>query len=234
MVTGARSIARTHHTHAFQWLLLLGWFATNSAWAQQHHYVSTTDGQPHDVMVTVQQGAVTTIVLEEYKRYSKHLLHPTRGTQRWELRDDKLGHNFIAKRDGRIIHIKGTFQQEPIDKQIEVGDALWYNKLDHGLSDFAASDRQKQAFFALKLLSDLDPIDMEAEKVGTERVVVGGKSLEAVKVKLTLNHFLLSKMWSAHCWFRPSDGLFLRYQGANGRPGTPETVIEWHGRAEPR
>ena len=183
-------------------------------------------------MVTMHRAiGGSTLVLEEYKRYSKHLFHPTLGTKVWELRDQKLGHHFVARRDGEWVHIKGTFQQQPIDKRVAVGNGLWYNKLDHGLTDFARSSRSKQSFFALKLLSDLEPIDMEAEKEGTERITVNGKAFEAIKVKLTLDHFLLSKMWSAYCWFRSSDGLFLRYQGASGRPGTPETIIEWQGEA---
>ena len=196
--------------------------------AQRYRYLSTTDGHSHEVLVTKEENATgqTLLTLKEYKRYSQHVFHPKWGTERWELRDEKLGHDFVAQRTDDVIRIRGTFQHEPVQKEVDIGNAIWYNKLDHGLSDFAISNRATHSFEALRLLDDLDLIGMDAERIGPERITLGGQSYEAIKVKLTLNHFLLSKLWSAYCWFRASDGLFLRYQGANGKPGTPETVIE--------
>ena len=196
--------------------------------AQHYRYLSTTDGHSHEVLVERREDASgqTILTLTEPKRYSQHVFHPKWGTERWELRDEKLGHNFVAQRSDGVIHITGTFQKGPIKKEVRIDDAIWFNKLDHGLSNFAASDQASLSFEALKLMDDLDLIGMEVERVGTERIKLNEKSYEAIKVKLTLNHFLLSKLWSAYCWFRASDGLFLRYQGANGKPGTPETIIE--------
>ena len=54
----------------------------------------------------------------------------------------------------------------------------------------------------------------------TNFLIVCGKTYDAVKVKLTMDNFLLAKLW-----FRTSDDLFLRYEG-NSDPGTPDTVIE--------
>lgn len=201
--------------------------------AQKYHYVSTTEDRPHDIVVTKEktpQGK-DVLTLEEHKLYSQHTFNPRLGTERWALRDDKSDHNFVAQREGDLIRIEGTFHGEPVNKTVDIDENVWFNKLDHGLSTFAVSNQEELSFWVLKLLSDMDPIKMTAEKEGTERIEVAGESYEAVKIKLTLDHFILSKLWAAHCWYRTSDGLFLRYQGANGRPGTPETVIELQGAA---
>ena len=201
--------------------------ANHYTYAQKYHYVSTTADHAHDIMVTKEKtGGNNVLTLEEYKLYSEHVFDPSIGTEQWALRDDKSDHDFVAKREGDLIRIRGTFRGKPVDKEVDIDDDVWFNKLDHGLSAFAVSDRQEISFWVLKLLSDLDPIKMTAEKEGVERIKVGGKSYEAVKVKLVLDHFILSKLWSAQCWYRTSDGLFLRYQGANGRPGTPVTTID--------
>ncbi len=213
--------------HSLLYIFLVSCFTGNVATAQQYHYVSTTADHAHDITVTKEKKqGMDMLTLEEHKLYSEHVFHPTMGTKQWTLRDDKVDHNFVAKRAGNAIHIKGNFHGEPLEKTVKIDDDVWFNKLDHGLSAFARSDQEELSFWVLKLLSDLDPIKMTAEKQEPERIRVGGQNYEAVKVKLTLNHFILSKMWSARCWYRASDGLFLRYEGANGRPGTPVTVIE--------
>ena len=203
-------------------------FLSHDINAQQYHYKSQTKGGPaFDVYVKKYQHEQRNILeLTENDRYSKHTFDAKLGTKQWRLRDAPEHHDFTAIREGNYIHIQGIFKNEPVDKKVEIDQGPWYNKLDHGLSKFAISDQQKTDFWVLKLLSDLDATQMHAEKVGEESIKVGGESYPAVKVKLTLHGFLLSKMWSAYCWYRATDGLFLRYEGANGGPGTPTTIIE--------
>ncbi len=213
--------------HSFLYLFLVSCFTGNYANAQQYHYVSTTADHAHDITVTKEKkSGADVLTLEEYKLYSQHVFHPTMGTKQWVLHDKKVDHNFVARRTDNAIHIKGNFHGKPVEKTVEIDEDVWFNKLDHGLSAFAVSDQEALSFWVLKSLSDLDPIKMTAEKEGPERIKMGEQTYDAVKVKLTLNHFILSKLWSARCWYRASDGLFLRYEGANGRPGTPVTVIE--------
>ncbi len=201
-------------------LLLLTLFCANShgTFAQKYHYVSTTEDRPHDIMVTKEKArdGKNVLTLEEYKLYSRHTFNPHTGTEQWALRDDKSDHDFVARREGDLIRISGSFHGEPVKKTVDIDEDVWFNKLDHGLSSFAVSDQEALSFWVLKLLSDLDPIKMIAEKEGVERIEVSGKSYEAVKIKLVLDHFILSKLWAARCWYRTSDGLFLRYEGANG------------------
>ena len=209
-------------------LLTLCCAISHGIFAQKYHYISTTADRPHDIMVTkekTRQGK-NILTLEEYKLYSQHTFNPHLGTEQWALRDDKSDHDFVAQREDDLIRISGSFHGKPIDKTVDIDEDVWFNKLDHGLSAFAVSNREELSFWVLKLLSDLDPIKMVAEKEGVERIEVSGASYEAIKIKLVLDHFILSKLWSARCWYRASDGLFLRYEGANGRPGTPVTVIE--------
>ncbi|WKN41648.1 hypothetical protein [Tunicatimonas pelagia] len=195
--------------------------------AQQYQYAGLFGENAYDIQVLKQQeDGKSILVLEEKQRYSKHTFHPKLGTEKWVLRDEKEKHDFTAQRTGDQIKIWGTFQGESVDKTVDIDERQWFNKLDHGLSEFAASDQQELSFWVLKLVSDLDPLKMEAKKLGTESLTIDGKAYDAVKVKLTIDNFMLSKLWSAELWYRISDGLFLRYEGANGGPGTPITIIE--------
>lgn len=216
---------------ASRWITLMGiagfGLVATPLSAQQYLYDGLFGKHAYGIRVNKQLKAnKPVLILEEKKRYSEHTFHPKLGTEKWVLRDEKENHNFTARRVGDRIKISGTFQGEPIEKTVDIDERLWFNKLDHGLSNFITSDQQELSFWVLKLISDLDPLKMEAKKVGTEPLTIDGKTYKTVKVKLTIDNFMLSKLWSAELWYRASDGLFLRYEGANGGPGTPLTIIE--------
>ncbi|MEQ9442365.1 MAG: hypothetical protein RIG62_25220 [Cyclobacteriaceae bacterium] len=218
------------YSFRISWLLwVLGWSA-GALHAQQYSYAGQIGENVYDISVHMRtEEGQPVLVLEEKKRYSEHTFDATLGTKKWVLRDTKDQHDFIARRSGNQIHVQGLFKGESIDKVMDIDERPWFNKLDHGLSNFAASDQEMLSFWVLKILSDLDPVKFEAVKGGIETITVGGHTYDAVKIDLTIDHFILSKLWSAELWYRASDGLFLRYEGVNGRPGTPATIIELEG-----
>ena len=70
----------------------------------------------------------------------------------------------------------------------------------------------------------LTPIRMQATKVGTDTVLLDGVPTEAVKVRLAPDG-LLAAFWHGHYWYRKTDGLFLKFEGRRGLPGSPMTVV---------
>jgi hypothetical protein len=62
---------------------------------------------------------------------------------------------------------------------------------------------------------------------GEEKVVLAGKEIEAVHVRISLSG-LLAVFWHGDYWYRKADGRFLRYRGKN-RPGGPEALSELVG-----
>ncbi|WPP52216.1 hypothetical protein [Catalinimonas niigatensis] len=166
------------------------------------------------------------LIFTDPETYSRHVFQPEGFTQSWKYKDEKNKHDFEAVREGNQIHIQGIFNGEPVQKTVDIDEKQWLNKLDHGLSQWAKSQENELVFWTLKLSSDLDPIKFRAKKLGTESISLPEGEYEAVKVKLTLDGFLLSQLWSAYCWYEVDSGLFLKYEGANGGPGTPTTTIE--------
>ncbi len=208
-------------------------FAALSLSAQEYRYAGLFGDNSYEISVRkYHEEGKPKLVLEEEKRYSEHTFHPEMGTEKWVLRDEKEDHQFTARRVGDQIHVQGKFQGEAIDKTVAVDERLWFNKLDHGLSYFAASDQEELSFWVLKLVSDMDPIEFNAEKEGIEQLTMDEQTYEAIRIKLTIDNFILSKLWSAELWYRTSDGLFLRYEGTNGGPGTPKTIIELEGEVD--
>jgi hypothetical protein len=69
---------------------------------------------------------------------------------------------------------------------------------------------------------------LSVQKGGREPIVVAGTRVEAVRLKMTVPG-LPVLFWSAPWWFRASDGTFLRFEMAQGMPGTPKTILELIG-----
>ncbi len=197
-----------------------------SAFSQEMIYVSTTSGEETIQEISrVLKGPSQIIEIQEPHQYSKHLFCPRGSTETWIHRNDRENTQFVAKRQDNSIRIEGTFKGEKLQKTVAIDEDAWINKMDFGLSHFAMSEEETMTYWTLKL-ADLEPLHFRAEKLGAERLQINGRQVEAIKIKITLKNFLLSKLWSAHLWYRSSDGLFLKYEGAKGRPGTPVTTIE--------
>jgi len=165
------------------------------------------------------------LILTSSHKYSKHI-YPTPGyTSSWQLKDTISSHDFLVERFQNTLSISGKYAGGPISKTVEIDDKPWINKLDHGLSAWVLSDEDELVFWALRLSSDLDPIEFEAEKVDREEIFTPAGSFRAIKVKLRLHGFFISNLWSATLWYREKDGLFIKYQGDSG-PGTSLRTIE--------
>jgi hypothetical protein len=196
--------------------------------AQEYFYTEVTDNTKTNLQITKKETEDGTflITMKDDHRDSRHYFEPEGYTIRWEHSDTQLGHDFDVVRSGDKIAIKGTFQGKPIDKIVDIDESVWMNKVDHALSSWVRSDDEEVEFWILKLSSDLDPLKIRAEKVGHEILKLNQKTFLTIKVKLTLCGFFLSHLWSSYYWYREEDGLFLKFRGAMGRPGTPLTTIE--------
>jgi hypothetical protein len=201
--------------------------------AQELEYMETTGQEETLLKIRIKpRSEGKELIFTDPETYSRHRFQPEGFTQSWIHKDKENQHDFEAIREGNQIHIKGTFKGEVIQKTVKIDERQWINKLDHGLSVWAVGEEDELVFWTLKLSSDLDPIKFRAEKLGTESITLPEGTFDAVKVKLTLDGFLLSSLWSAYCWYEVSSGLFLKYEGANGGPGTPTTTIELNKMAD--
>ena len=196
--------------------------------AQKYGYAEITNNTKTNLQIIKEQTkeGIFLITMKDEYRDSRHYFEPEGYTIRWEHSDTKLGHDFDVVRMGEKVAIQGTFQGKTIDKTVEIDEDMWTNKVDHALSDWVRSDEEEVEFWILKLSSDLDPLKIRAEKVGYEVINLNHRTFQTIKVKLTLCGFFLSHLWSSYYWYRKEDGLFLKFRGAMGRPGTPLTTIE--------
>jgi hypothetical protein len=128
-----------------------------------------------------------------------------------------------AERIGDQIHLSGRFDSKVIDKNQPIDARPWYQPLSFSLQRMVARDQQTTDFWTIR--SDtLEVVAMKAEKSGREEIPSGKETQTADKVVIR-QAGLMSALWHAEYWFRPSDNLFVQYKGTHGLPGTAETSI---------
>ena len=128
-----------------------------------------------------------------------------------------------CRQDDRLI-LNGDLNGNAVQKEWTIGDSPWYQALSYCLRPFLKSTSRKIEFWMIRP-DTVDAVKLCAEKAEVEPITVNGRCFEAWKVKIYRTGFL-SIFWQGEYWYRVKDGLFLKYSGIHGPPGTPPTVVE--------
>ncbi|MDA3813594.1 MAG: hypothetical protein PF570_05000 [Candidatus Cloacimonetes bacterium] len=145
-------------------------------------------------------------------------------TQKFTYKDSINNIDLSAIKDSENVILKGIFGDKVIDAIVELDESPWKQSMSYSLSEFALSGEDKIKYWIIRL-DKFKSEKMQAEKTGSEDIIINSKLYHTIKVKISAVG-LRSKFWSGHYWFRDSDGLFLRYEALNGLPGSTKTVIE--------
>jgi hypothetical protein len=194
--------------------------------SRQYTYLENTDAV---------ESSHTWILRHSGKHIETHWITPdkvyfnlcdeTGATLEWRLRENAA--DIRARRSGNLIRLEGIRDGKAISEDIEIDESPWFQPLSYALGRFSQSQRDSVVFWTIRP-DNLDVVKFQARNLGDEQVTTIAGSFPARKISIALNGFL-SHFWQAHYWFRQADGLFVRYQGANGLPGTPTTTIQLGG-----
>lgn len=196
---------------------------TVSATEKNYVYKGTTK----DVVVTYNEkvakgNEIIDISFSNNGDVTKTILNPDFTTKTWEYRDKEQNTKLVAEKNGAVIQVKGRVKGKEISREFKIGNRPWYQAVNLSFGVFVLSGKDRQEFW---IMQNLKGYNMVAIRDKEEILQVNGQDVAAVKVRMTLTGWV-SRFWNVYYWFRKSDGLYLRYEGANGSPGTPVTVIE--------
>ena len=199
-------------------------YTAEESW--QHTYLENTGAveSSHTWIVRKRGERVETHWITPDKAYF-NLCDATGATLEWRFRGNAA--DIRAWRSGDRIRLEGTRDGKTVNEDIEIDASPWFQPLSYALGRFSQSQRDSIAFWTIRP-DNLDVVKLRASNLGDEQVTTKAGTFTARKISISLNGFL-SHFWQAHYWFRHTDGLFVRYRGANGLPGTPTTTIQLGG-----
>jgi len=146
-------------------------------------------------------------------------------TVEWHLRD--ATEDITARRFDNLIAFAGSRAGKKFYKDISIDKSPWFQPIPYALGRFSQSRLDTVVFWAIRP-DNLDVVKLLAKRDGEDRITTRTGPLLARKIRISLDG-ILSHFWTANYWFRDSDGLFIRYEGANGFPGTPMTTMQLDG-----
>ncbi len=213
------------HGSAFAWLILCVLLFPAQALSgviREYRYRETTGSESVEFLYRVEQEVHATITCSQPDETRRTVCSLSGATLEWETKDADRD---IAARlvDGQI-RVNGVVQGKPVAKAFPKDDVPWFQLLSFSLRPFVQSHETVVVFQMLRP-DNLSVVKLEAKKVGGASVTVGGEALVASRVRVS-PPWPLSLAWRGYYWFRESDGLFLRYEGINGPPGTAKTVVQ--------
>ncbi|WP_319523776.1 hypothetical protein [uncultured Desulfosarcina sp.] len=188
-----------------------------------HHYREATGASSKDASWHLSRG--DTLVLTYTTATERHVTTTGRSyrTLCWQVTDAAAGNDFVAQRKGDTIVIEGTFKGEPLDKTLDIDDAPWYQATSLSLRGLIASDDSERVFWTIRP-DTLTPHKIKAVKkeIETATSEENPKRLQHIRLRAT---GMLAPFWKSDYWFALPRGIFQRFEGPSGPPGSPITVV---------
>jgi hypothetical protein len=144
-------------------------------------------------------------------------------TIRWQVTDASDGTDFVAERRGDTIVIEGRFKGESVRKTLTVDDAPWYQATSLSLRGLIASNLSELVFWTIRP-DTLTPHKIKAVKKETETAASEKNPEELQHIRLRATG-MLAPFWKSDYWFTLPRGIFQRFEGPSGPPGSPMTVV---------
>ena len=145
------------------------------------------------------------------------------GTSDWQMTDQKAGTALHGIRTGNVIHVTGTLKNRPVERDVKVDPAPWYQVFGPLLQELLPAGAAQADFWVVNP-DDLSAHKMQVKRAGSERITIRGAAVDTIKM-----HFspagALAPFWGADFWYRASDGVYVSSRlPENG--GTTVTTIE--------
>jgi len=148
---------------------------------------------------------------------------PGYDTIRWSVTNDIEQTELSAQRQGNAIVLSGRFRGRPIHKTLEIDDGPWYQATSLSLRALIASGDSERVFWTIRY-ETLTAHRIKAIKKEMETAESNDHHLPLLHIRLTLPG-LMAPFWKSDYWFSMPDGIFFRFEGPSGPPGSPTTTV---------
>jgi hypothetical protein len=144
-------------------------------------------------------------------------------TSRWQVFAHDNRTKFVAQRDQNTIVVRGLFKGKPLEKTIHIDHHPWYQATSLSLRKLIASVDSEKVFWTIRF-DNLSVHKLKASKVDIEEMASRGEVRRFQRIRLNLTG-LLKPFWKSDYWFSLPNGIFYRFEGPSGPPGSPLTTV---------
>jgi hypothetical protein len=192
---------------------------------EAHRYIETTGDNRQEIHWRLEKDSEFTLTSTMVDEVSVCRIGTDFDTRLWRIARTDEATSLTAKRLKGEIHLSGRHGGTPIEARLKIDPAPWYQAGSFSLRAFAQSTQKETRFWILRP-GKFTAHKLFAARQGKELLKIDGVSVSAHKIKVGLTGWK-APFWSAYYWFGARNGVFLRYQGPSGPPGSPDTVVEW-------
>lgn len=171
---------------------------------------------------TASDGERITVMQRQKEMSDATISTPDGATISWHYTDPP-DTDVKAWRTGDALHLAGIFKGRVLAETIRLDDDPWFQHPSYSLGRMALSESDSATFWIIRQ-DTLAIVALTAKRDKSETVTCTDDPLVAEKITIRPKG-VLAPLWSAQYWFRKKDGLFLRYRGVHGPPGTAETAV---------
>jgi len=161
-----------------------------------------SDGDAHDVWLD------TTLATTRY-----HVVSPARRI------------DYTVTRTGNELDVEGMIGSSHVSRHIAIDARPWYEDLERSARAAVVAGSRTPIVYWIIHPWEGSAYLLQARFEAREQLQVQGALVDAIRVRVSPTG-ILRLFWSAAYWFRADDGVFVRYEGVRGPPGTPRTVVE--------
>jgi hypothetical protein len=226
---------RKHHAPApMGWIAFLvsAWLCSQASASppaaqfmeERYHYQEVTGGAVKEVTWALGKGEHSTLTYTSPDERHTTTVGPGYDTLCWQVITENGKTHFTAERIGQSILVRGTFKGEPVDKRLEIDERPWYQATSLSLRGMVAADDSERVFWTIRL-DTLTAHKIRAINKGVEFIESDGGQKELLRIRLTLPG-MLAPFWKSDYWFSLPEGIFFRFEGPSGPPGSPMTVVK--------
>ncbi len=156
---------------------------------------------------------------------SHHLLcDAAYNTLRWSFRKQSQNTDYTVTRKGDVLYYEGVIKGESVKREERCEGLKWYQFHALSLPQYLDSDFDDIKFISIRP-DDGKLFQLSAKSGGRETIKVNGESVQAIRVDVYLCG-LLSRFGHVSYWFRVQDGIFVKYEGITGFPGSTPVTYE--------
>lgn len=141
---------------------------------------------------------------------------------RWHYKREEDDTDLTAVLTDGMIHLEGSFKGKKQNKNLNLGDGLWYQLMDHSLVAFIKSDLTEIMYYSIGTGNNRGAMtlgEFASKKEGEETITVNGKSYDCIKISTVLTLFPMA--WTGYAWYEKETGILVQ-SGEKGKKGSPD------------